>query len=168
MWVAFQYEWLLGLCYNCEMLGHEVKGCNVEMRRQGEDSPYDEWLWAGVRNPEFYRSHQPPSPQRQNTMETTNGQQASCDKHAPETETPLTDPDISDMDVNITESQLALITSTEEQTFPFPCMSGLHDDHNVPRMCTECNIKDPNLENKGTHNGDSLISIPISYMTVSK
>lgn len=34
-------------------------------------------------------------------------------------------------------------------------------------MCTECNIKDPNPGNKGAHNGDSLILVPISYVNVS-
>lgn len=71
------------------------------------------------------------------------------------------------MDVNVMESQLALITSIEEQIFPFPYTSGLHDDHNAPRMRTERNIKDPNPKNKAAHNGDSLISVPISYVNVS-
>ena len=84
-----------------------------------------------------------------------------------ETETLLTKSDISNMDVNVIESQLALITSIEEQIFPFPYTSGLHDDHNAPRMRTERNIKDPNPKNKAAHNGDSLISVPISYVNVS-
>ena len=71
--VAFQYERLMGLCYNCGLLGHEAKGCNAGMRRQGEDSPYGEWLKAGSRKPKLYRNHRPSSPQRQNSMETANG-----------------------------------------------------------------------------------------------
>ena len=165
--MAFQYERLLGLCYNCGMLGHEVKGCNIVMRRRGEDSPYSEWLRAGVQKPKFYRSHQPPSPQRQNTTETTNGQQPSCEMNAHEIDNPVIDPDISSMDANVTESLLALITSNEEQRFPFPYTSGLHDNHNAPRMCIECNIKDPNPKNKGAHNRDNLIFVPISYVNVS-
>ena len=30
VWVAFQYERLLGLCFNCGFLGHESKACTKE------------------------------------------------------------------------------------------------------------------------------------------
>lgn len=90
--VVFQYERLMGLCYNYGLLEHEVEGCNAGMRRQGEDSPYDKWLRVGSQKPKLYRNHQPSSSQRQNTMETANSQE-SRERHAPETETPLTNLD---------------------------------------------------------------------------
>lgn len=149
------------------MLGHKVKGCNTVMGSEGEDSPYGEWLHDSARKPKFYKSRRSPSPQWQNTAEQTNSQELSCERHAPKIETPLSDPDISGMDVGVTENQLALITSIEKNILPFPYMSGLDHDHNAPRMCTGCNFKDSNPSNKGANNGYNLFSIPISYVNIS-
>ena len=48
VWVAFQYERLLGLCFHCGLLGHESKSCTVRLR-EGEETLYGEWLRAGLR-----------------------------------------------------------------------------------------------------------------------
>lgn len=47
VWVAFQYERLQGLCFNCGRLGHETKTCDILILMAGEDRPYGEWLRAG-------------------------------------------------------------------------------------------------------------------------
>lgn len=39
VWVAFQYERLLGLCFNCGLLGHEAKSCTTARLRISEESP---------------------------------------------------------------------------------------------------------------------------------
>ena len=49
MWVAFQYERLLGLCFRCGLLGHEAKVCSALVVKEGEDLPYGDWLRAGFR-----------------------------------------------------------------------------------------------------------------------
>ena len=49
MWVAFQYERLLGLCFRCGLLGHEAKVCLASVVREGEELPYRDWLRAGFR-----------------------------------------------------------------------------------------------------------------------
>lgn len=49
VWVAFQYEPFLGLCFHCGLLGHEAKSCTNSIVRDGEKSPYGEWLRAGFR-----------------------------------------------------------------------------------------------------------------------
>lgn len=40
VWVAFQYERLLGLCLNYGLLGHETKVCKSVGYREGGESPY--------------------------------------------------------------------------------------------------------------------------------
>ena len=40
VWVAFQYERLLGLCLSYGFLGHEAKACTKEKLRDGSDSPH--------------------------------------------------------------------------------------------------------------------------------
>lgn len=70
------------------------------------------------------------------------------------------------MDVCVTDGQLELIANQEEQIFHSSDTAGLdndHNDHNDSMMRTERNIEDPNPGNKGDLNGDSLISVPISY-----
>ena len=70
------------------------------------------------------------------------------------------------MDVCVTDGQLELIANQEEQIFHSSDTAGLdndHNDHNDSMMRTERNFEDPNPGNKGDLNGDSLISVPISY-----
>ena len=49
VWVAFQYECLLGLCFNCGFLGHEAKVCSMPRFGEGNERPYGDWLRAGFR-----------------------------------------------------------------------------------------------------------------------
>ena len=44
VWVAFQYERLLGLCFQCGLLGHEAKVCSTSVVTEGEELPYGDWL----------------------------------------------------------------------------------------------------------------------------
>ena len=63
VWVAFQYERLQGLCFHCGLLGHESKSCIVRLR-DGEETPYGEWLRASFRRPKFQQTRAPPTPPR--------------------------------------------------------------------------------------------------------
>ncbi|XP_023874189.1 uncharacterized protein LOC111986738 [Quercus suber] len=47
VWVAFQYEHLIGLCFQCGFLGHEAKACIESNSRDREESLYGDWLRAG-------------------------------------------------------------------------------------------------------------------------
>lgn len=50
-WVAFRYERIVGLCYSCGRLGHDMKiclhRCSSTNRVEPTDNPYCEWLKVG-------------------------------------------------------------------------------------------------------------------------
>ena len=45
--VGFKYERLVGLCYQCGKLGHEMKDCSIQGSSQQAEKPYGDWLKAG-------------------------------------------------------------------------------------------------------------------------
>ena len=70
VWVAFQYERLLGLCFHCGLLGYESKSCTVRLR-EGEETLYGEWLRAGFRMPKFQQTRAPPTPPHRDRGDTS-------------------------------------------------------------------------------------------------
>ena len=64
VWVAFQYERLLGLCFRCGLLGHEAKVCSASVVTEGEDLPYRDWLRAGFRRQREQLGKKAPCPPR--------------------------------------------------------------------------------------------------------
>lgn len=51
VWVAFQYEQLLGLYFHCGLLGHEAKSCTVGLRegKDPTDTDITKTITAGTR-----------------------------------------------------------------------------------------------------------------------
>lgn len=47
VWIAFKYERLIGLCFSCGRLGHEVKHCGEPKDADGNGNRYGYWLKGG-------------------------------------------------------------------------------------------------------------------------
>ncbi|XP_075659208.1 uncharacterized protein At4g02000-like [Castanea sativa] len=45
--IGFKYERLVGLCYQCGRIGHEIWDCSVSRDEKQRCLPYGEWLKAG-------------------------------------------------------------------------------------------------------------------------
>ena len=74
VWVAFQYERLQGLCFNCGILGHELKTCTRPISMVGEERQYGEWLRAGFRRQKDVRGRKTTSPPPRSMEETAANQ----------------------------------------------------------------------------------------------
>ena len=74
VWVAFQYERLQG-CFHYGLLGHEAKSSIVRLR-DGEETPYGEWLCASFRRPKFQQTRAPPTPPRRDQVDKVQGSTA--------------------------------------------------------------------------------------------
>ena len=64
VWVAFQYEHLVGLCFHYGLLGHEAKARIDVNGREGEESPYGKRLRAGFQKPKQSPGRTQPSRMR--------------------------------------------------------------------------------------------------------
>ena len=47
VWIAFKYERLIGLCFNCGRLGRETKYCGNPKDVEGNGNQYGDWLKGG-------------------------------------------------------------------------------------------------------------------------
>ena len=47
VWIAFKYERLIGICFNCGRLGHEAKHCGKPKDVDRNGNQYGDWLKGG-------------------------------------------------------------------------------------------------------------------------
>lgn len=52
VWVAFKYERLVSFCFQCGLIGHEVKSCDKPRPEAMQAFEYREWMKAGNRRAE--------------------------------------------------------------------------------------------------------------------
>ena len=157
--VAFRYERLVGWCFACGRIGHEMKECESANDMDKSSRPYGEWLKAGTRlKPEMPRNKQG-SPERF--------------RREPNTATePVTQP------VNLTDTCSTDRESTEkpETAQPSPTrtlphlmqsITPLFSPYTLPAdpIFTETNItSNQNISNMETdHHEGTLYCVPVNY-----
>lgn len=90
-WVGFKYERIVGLCYSCGRLGHEMKACThkrpSDNTTANTETPYGEWLKAGVQ-----RSMEEPSQGGGGTQSRDSPQEENPSKPTTTTVTNLATP----------------------------------------------------------------------------
>nr|POE44747.1 uncharacterized protein CFP56_78129 [Quercus suber] len=58
--IGFKYERLVGLCFQCEKLGHKMKECSRPRDASLVENPYGEWLKVGFRRKDDNPNRRPP------------------------------------------------------------------------------------------------------------
>lgn len=71
VWIAFKYERLIGLCFNCGKLGHKVKYCGNPKDVEGNGNQHGDWLKEGHRKQKNGESQYHYSPPRWNAEENS-------------------------------------------------------------------------------------------------
>ena len=160
--VAFQYERLLGLCFDCGFLGHEAKACIKEKLRYGSDSPYGDWLRAGYRKQSDKSRNKPTSPPRWNMEENDVNRNANL---------PLQPPTNSELGtsrgkfsehvtvIEIMEKHVTAFTDACEIDGLSPNPLGGSLDNRVP-MVLNC---ENGINQEIEIIGDRLVNVPILY-----
>lgn len=174
VWVAFQYERLLGLCFNCGLLGNEAKVCTMSRIGEGKESPYGDWLRVGFFRQKEVRGQRIPSPPRRNMEE-----HIRRDKNPPQSNSnpgvlhgnsltvatviePRTSNGNSSIAVTVTEivdNELAIIPGLDGYDSQLPCTSEINERN--PKIMVHTDVI--GIEHKTEKNDDSWISVPIMY-----
>ncbi|KAK7821923.1 uncharacterized protein CFP56_037224 [Quercus suber] len=111
IWVAFQYEYLLGLCFNCGFLGHKAKACTKDKLRDGKNSTYGDWLRVGYRKLNDNNNiNKPSSPPWRNTKENDGNQDTNPLLQPPNNSEPRTSQANTDEHATIIENMEQKVT----------------------------------------------------------
>ncbi|KAL0001544.1 hypothetical protein SO802_015325, partial [Lithocarpus litseifolius] len=173
VWVAFQYERLLGLCFRCGLLGHEAKVCSGSGVKEGEELPYGDWLRVGSQRQRELSRKEAPSPPRRKQMD-----------HQPlrTTDLPVVAPSRSvtcverDNNEGVTDSIMALNAQHGHCMIKQTIMEDINP--NIIEGITPRVMREINLDNNELSNGKELnrkeknvelqveefITVPITYV----
>ena len=80
--VAFQYKWLLGLCFHCGLLVHEAKTCKNMTLKVGEESPHGEAMpGSDTPSPPQQQATEVVAPQTSDSPVTQSHQDGKLNSH---------------------------------------------------------------------------------------
>lgn len=156
VWVAFQYERLQGLCFNCGILGHELKTCTRPISMVGEERQYGEWLRAGFRRQKDVRGRKTTSPPPRSMEETAANQirKPSTQVHISVVENSNGNPNI--METEIVEKLIPNNSGFEDGQTSIPFQIESPTTTQVTKIYT---AREEIEENHDTN----LVLVPITY-----
>lgn len=157
--VAFRYERLVGWCYACGKIGHEVKECRTSSVEEKESRPYGEWMKAGSRvrgdtagGTEGSSRHRQGEP----NVQSDDTERTASNKRTINAVTEI--PKNQEKTMESPTNTLPNLQQSSEQ-LSFPCT--LQSD---PHITEELNIAPSSPINMETENQVSeLFSVPVSY-----
>lgn len=153
----------MGLCSNCGLLGHESKVCLKLRQRDGEDSPYGDWLRAGFRKSNDITRHKSPSPLNRNMEENYCRHDRRPPPQPPNnsvsvSENPRANIDVHETVMETMDQQLAIFTDLCENEVIVPNPSRSNFENTVVVALKDDSPIDPDP----VIIGDNLFSVPIS------
>ena len=147
--VAFNYERLVGLCFACGCLGHEMKQCTVHQPAGLQERPYGYWMKAGGKRwgdrSEETPASTPLHHEEPRTESVPNDQPPHPPNHLAEWSPrapPLTMPPVHSDKEHVPASTADLTNLTTQDEFP--------EDINVnpvaPPLCSQVQTLEPPMQ----------------------
>nr|POE73128.1 hypothetical protein CFP56_75079 [Quercus suber] len=146
----------------CGLLGHEAKACIEVNGREGEESPYGEWLRARFRKPKQSPERTQPSPMRQQAMET--GERSLTRANMVDEPLPTENPRNYGINGGVTVHQAPIMSHIQNQSLSMHETDVLEEENpdlmeGIKRMANLAQ------ENNQGFNARNFVNVPIEYAT---